>query len=176
MAQAIIATAKQNHILIARVKVSLLLPFLLRAVFCATLEILAVFANYGWGPHVETGGAMSRSIVQMSFAVPYAMMALVVLVAVHGWQSARAGDAPATRLLTVQHLCGVYRGIVQNAKDPEQKSRVQVRVPQANVSGLWALPGSAASAPPAAGTQVWVMFEAGSVEHPVWFGSVPPGD
>jgi hypothetical protein len=104
------------------------------------------------------------------------LVALVVLLSTHSARSAQASDAPtAVQHLSEQHLCGVYRGTVQSATDPEHKSRVQVRVPQADVSGLWASPGSAAAPLPAVGAQVWVMFEAGSAAHPVWFGAAPPG-
>ncbi len=81
---------------------------------------------------------------------------------------------PQVQMMSAQHVCGVYRGVVENASDPMQKGRLQLRVPQANVNGLWALPGQS-GAPPAVGAQVWVMFEGGNSQYPVWFGAPPPG-
>ena len=80
----------------------------------------------------------------------------------------------AAPLSLPQHLCGVYRSIVENNVDPAHRARVEVRVPDANNAQLWALPGSSAPVP-TVGTQVWVMFEAGDANRPVWFGAVPPG-
>jgi hypothetical protein len=81
---------------------------------------------------------------------------------------------PQVQMMSAQHLCGVYRGVVENASDPLQRGRLELRVPQANIDGLWALAGQS-GAPPAVGAQVWVMFEGGNPHYPVWFGAPPPG-
>ncbi|MCG8689351.1 MAG: phage baseplate assembly protein V [Desulfobacterales bacterium] len=74
---------------------------------------------------------------------------------------------------------GKYRGTVINNIDPMQRGRIMVQVP--DVAGLtpgsWALP-----CVPIAGTQqgtwfvppigalVWVEFEQGDPDHPIWTG------
>lgn len=74
---------------------------------------------------------------------------------------------------------GKYRGMVLNNIDPEQRGRLLVQVP--DVLGLgtssWAMP-----CVPMAGIQmgtyfvpligggVWVEFEAGDPDHPIWTG------
>lgn len=118
---------------------------------------------------------MLRLILRSATLVAGSALFCLVLLAFGSAKLARASNAPAPVIMSVQHLCGVYRGIVESTADPLRKSRVRVRIPQANISGLWALPGSAPASLPAVGAQVWIMFEAGSSEYPIWFGSVPPG-
>jgi hypothetical protein len=72
---------------------------------------------------------------------------------------------------------GIYRGIVVNTVDPGQKSRLQVSVPAVNAIA-WAQPclpytPSGKPATPPVGTQVYVMFEAGDKNAPVWLGCAP---
>lgn len=77
-------------------------------------------------------------------------------------------------------LHGIYRAVVVNAADPLRRSRVQVRVKDVLGTGVaWALPcvpvGSRAV--PKVGAGIWVMFEGGDPDHPVWMGvlrAVPP--
>lgn len=68
---------------------------------------------------------------------------------------------------------GIYRAVVVNAVDPSRRSRVQVRVPDVlGTDVAWALPcvpvGSRAV--PKVGAGIWVMFEAGDPDDPVWMG------
>jgi uncharacterized protein involved in type VI secretion and phage assembly len=74
---------------------------------------------------------------------------------------------------------GKYRGMVLNNIDPMQMGRLQVQVP--DVTGLapatWAMPCAPVAgiqnglfALPAIGSGVWVEFEQGSIDHPVWVG------
>jgi uncharacterized protein involved in type VI secretion and phage assembly len=74
---------------------------------------------------------------------------------------------------------GKYRGMVMNNIDPMQLGRLQVQVP--DVSGLlpasWAMPcvpvaGIQAGmfALPAIGSGVWVEFEQGDSDYPIWVG------
>lgn len=74
---------------------------------------------------------------------------------------------------------GKYRGKVENNKDPLQKGRVEVSVPAVYGDGEtnWAMPcagyggsGVGSFAVPPVGTKVWVEFEAGEPDHPIWTG------
>ena len=76
-------------------------------------------------------------------------------------------------------LYGKYRGMVLNNVDPEQRGRLQVQVP--DVTGLlpstWAMPcapiaglQSGMFALPVIGSGVWVEFEQGNPEYPIWVG------
>ena len=74
---------------------------------------------------------------------------------------------------------GKYRGTVVQNIDPEQRARIQVLVP--DVAGLlpssWAMPcvplaGKAMGTfmVPQIGAGVWVEFEQGDPEYPIWTG------
>src|SRR6185312_8204491 len=74
---------------------------------------------------------------------------------------------------------GKYRGTVIQNVDPEQRGRIQVMVP--DVSGLipssWAMPcvpitgkQSGVYAVPQIGAGVWIEFEQGDPDYPVWVG------
>jgi hypothetical protein len=69
---------------------------------------------------------------------------------------------------------GIYKGIVQDNNDPDHMLRVRVKIPavMADAWSGWAMPCVAAgtNTAPAIGSQVWVMFEAGDVNYPVWMG------
>jgi uncharacterized protein involved in type VI secretion and phage assembly len=88
-----------------------------------------------------------------------------------------------------QKLYGKYRGTVLNNLDPEQSGRLLVQVP--DVTGespsTWALPCAPVAgrrngmfALPVVGSQVWVEYEQGDSDHPIWVGcfwgsgEVPP--
>ena len=85
---------------------------------------------------------------------------------------------------------GKYRGLVVDNADPELLGRLKLRVPSvlgANVVTGWALPclpyGGDANqgwlSIPEVGAGVWVEFEEGDLEFPVWVGtfwSKPGGD
>jgi hypothetical protein len=83
------------------------------------------------------------------------------------WLSSAAAQGTATT-----GGYGVYRATVVDGTDPEQSGRVQVTVP--DVSGstpVWATPSTAVgSESPSVGGDVWVQFEGGNSEHPVWVG------
>lgn len=73
-------------------------------------------------------------------------------------------------------LYGKYRGTVVDNADPTGQGRLQVDVPSASVTTAWA----EASIPPvpqsllrmpSVGSIIWVEFEAGDVERPVWTGA-----
>ncbi|MCY1279757.1 hypothetical protein D9M68_150330 [compost metagenome] len=74
---------------------------------------------------------------------------------------------------------GKYRGMVLNNIDPMQQGRLQVQVP--DVAGLipasWAMPcvpiaglQNGMVALPVIGSGVWVEFEQGNPDHPIWVG------
>ena len=74
---------------------------------------------------------------------------------------------------------GKYRGLVLNNIDPMQMNRLQVQVP--DVGGLipatWALPcvpmagiQNGMVALPMIGSGVWVEFEQGNPDYPIWVG------
>lgn len=74
---------------------------------------------------------------------------------------------------------GKYRGVVLNNIDPLQMARIQVQVPDVMGLGLstWAMPcvpvagrQSGVFVLPAIGAGVWVEFEAGDMDHPIWVG------
>lgn len=74
---------------------------------------------------------------------------------------------------------GKYRGTVVANTDPMQMGRVQVQVPDvSNVqSSTWAMPSApfagsqcgSVSVPPV-GSSVWVEFEQGDSDYPIWSG------
>jgi uncharacterized protein involved in type VI secretion and phage assembly len=78
--------------------------------------------------------------------------------------------------------CGVYgkyRGLVVNNVDPKQMGRLQVQLP--DVLGItpssWAMPSTPLAgqqtglfAIPPVGSGVWVEFEQGDPNHPIWSG------
>ena len=74
---------------------------------------------------------------------------------------------------------GKYRGMVLNNVDPMQQGRLQVQVP--DVAGLiptsWAMPcvpvagiQNGMMALPIIGSGVWVEFEQGNPDYPIWIG------
>ena len=74
---------------------------------------------------------------------------------------------------------GKYRGLVINNIDPQQIGRLLVQVP--GVSGLapssWAMPCMPITGPqagtyfvPPAGSGVWIEFEGGDPDYPIWAG------
>ena len=78
-----------------------------------------------------------------------------------------------------ERFLGKYRGMVLNNIDPMQQGRLLVQVP--DVGGLmpasWAMPcvpvagiQNGLFAVPIIGSGVWVEFEQGDPEHPIWVG------
>jgi uncharacterized protein involved in type VI secretion and phage assembly len=79
----------------------------------------------------------------------------------------------------VTEYFGTYRGKVEQNIDPEQRGRIQVSVPAVTGSGTlnWALPsvpfaGSSVGvwAIPPTGANVWVEYEGGNPDLPIWTG------
>ena len=76
-------------------------------------------------------------------------------------------------------LYGKYRGTVVNNIDPLQTARIQVMVPDVAgfIPGTWAMPclpmagiNSGVFTVPMIGSGVWVEFERGDPDYPVWTG------
>lgn len=68
---------------------------------------------------------------------------------------------------------GLYRAIVRNNIDPEQRYRLQVDAPSLSTAPLsWAEACISSTQPssPNIGDSIWVMFEAGDLNYPVWVG------
>ena len=74
---------------------------------------------------------------------------------------------------------GKYRGKVENNIDPNQMGRLQVSVPAVYGDGRlsWAMPcvpyagsGVGFFTIPPIGANVWVEFEGGDPDHPIWTG------
>ncbi len=79
----------------------------------------------------------------------------------------------------MEKFWGKYRGKVENNVDPNQLGRVQVSVPTVRGDSTlsWAMPcvpyagpGVGFFAIPPTGTNVWVEFEGGDQDYPVWVG------
>ena len=81
--------------------------------------------------------------------------------------------------MSLSRLLGKYRGVVVDNRDPSSIGRVRARVPDAlgdNVSG-WALPctpyagrGVGLFLVPPADALIWVEFEHGDPDFPIWSG------
>jgi hypothetical protein len=76
-------------------------------------------------------------------------------------------------------LPGLYRGMVTETNDPDGRGRVKVMVPLLSLDARWAMPclpyvsGRMAIDVPPVGTEVWIAFEGGDPELPVWMGVAP---
>ena len=75
---------------------------------------------------------------------------------------------------------GKYRGLVTDNRDPEQMGRIRARVPdvwgEADTPGAMPcvtlpLSDDVGSALPAIGANVWIEFEQGDPDYPIWSGS-----
>ena len=75
-----------------------------------------------------------------------------------------------------KNVFGIYRGTAVNTADPSAGGRVQVVVAGIGSSALgWALPCFSPGnlTLPNVGDNVWVMFEGGDTDYPVWIGKFP---
>ena len=80
---------------------------------------------------------------------------------------------------TPHKFYGKYRGTVQSNSDPLKRGRIQASVPSVlgDVPSAWAMPCTPYSGllagqftVPAVGAGVWIEFEAGDVDLPIWSG------
>ncbi|WP_229070787.1 phage baseplate assembly protein V [Actinoplanes sp. DH11] len=91
--------------------------------------------------------------------------------------TAQSSAGPAARRSRPQYL-GKYRGTVLPDVDPEGRGRIKVQVIGVfPVASSWAEPcfpvagaGTGVVAVPPAGAGVWVEFERGDPDHPIWAG------
>jgi uncharacterized protein involved in type VI secretion and phage assembly len=79
----------------------------------------------------------------------------------------------------VKKFYGKHRGLVLNNIDPLQKGRLMVQVPDVLGLGIssWAMPCFPVAGPqmgvyvvPIIGAAVWVEFEGGNPDYPIWTG------
>jgi hypothetical protein len=75
---------------------------------------------------------------------------------------------------------GTYRGSVVDDTDPLQQHRLRVVVPEVyGEASVWAValsPGGSAEPLPAIGDLIWVSFERGDTDAPVWSSERPADD
>jgi hypothetical protein len=68
---------------------------------------------------------------------------------------------------------GIYKGLIVDSRDPENRGRVVVQIPQVlgDTRSNWCEPIQAVvyAAVPAPGSIVWIMFVDGDIAQPVWF-------
>jgi hypothetical protein len=81
--------------------------------------------------------------------------------------------------VSAQTLFGKYRGLVINNVDPMQIGRIQAMVPDVAgfVPGTWAMPcvpvagiNTGVFTVPILGSGVWIEFERGDPDYPIWVG------
>ncbi|MER7539680.1 phage baseplate assembly protein V [Streptomyces sp. NPDC097704] len=83
-----------------------------------------------------------------------------------------------TRTSAVTGYLGKYRGTVANNVDPLQMGRIQALVPDVSPSvSSWAMPclplagiNTGVFTVPPIGSGVWIEYEHGDADHPVWVG------
>ena len=70
---------------------------------------------------------------------------------------------------------GVYRAIVKDTRDTSGQGRIKVSVPAVSGSSVtdwvWPVISSGYLVIPDPGSQVWVLFEHGDEDNPVWIGA-----
>lgn len=69
----------------------------------------------------------------------------------------------------------IYRAVVRDSRDPSGKGRIKVSIPSQTGSAagdwIWPVVSSGYIVTPKAGDQVWVVYENGDNEMPVWLGA-----
>lgn len=84
---------------------------------------------------------------------------------------------PTPRPKAAARFFGLYRGLVVANLDPQGMGRLSVVCPDVSTLAGWAMPcmplagpGMGAVFVPPVGASVWLQFEAGDPERPVWVG------
>jgi len=72
-------------------------------------------------------------------------------------------------------FAGAYRGMVVDTRDPANRGSIKAKIPviTGDSTSEWIPPlvsGGYVVTPPL-GSQVWIVFEAGDVNFPLWIGS-----
>ncbi len=71
---------------------------------------------------------------------------------------------------------GLYRGVVTDNDDPDERMRIKVSIPEllGEQKTGWVLPcvPPGVRSLPEIGTVVWIEFEAGDISRPVWMGTL----
>jgi uncharacterized protein involved in type VI secretion and phage assembly len=88
-------------------------------------------------------------------------------------------DSQHAASVVVERYYGKYRGVVVDSVDPLQIGRIRAQVPAVlgETISVWAMPCLPAAGIqsgffilPQVGSQVWVEFEGGNADFPVWTG------
>lgn len=84
---------------------------------------------------------------------------------------------PSIKTNRNRYLLGIYAAIVQENNDPKKLCRLRIKIPSILgevIHPSWAepcLPSTEVVTIPPKGAQVWVAFEEGSPDNPIWLGS-----
>jgi hypothetical protein len=71
-----------------------------------------------------------------------------------------------------KHLHGVYRAVVKDNRDPDNLRRLKLQVETSGGEVTdWAWPINATAKPPAIGQGVFVAYQGGDPEYPLWIGT-----
>lgn len=96
-----------------------------------------------------------------------------------GQKLGRVGQAPVARANRMSRFYGKYRGTVEDNIDPLSLGRIQIRTPAVlgDTTLAWAMPSVPYAGPgvglvliPPLGANVWVEFEGGDPDLPIWSG------
>jgi phage baseplate assembly protein gpV len=78
--------------------------------------------------------------------------------------------------ITSKKCFGIYRGVVVDNTDPKKLMRLKVNIPTVYTQNqsVWASPCThvGSQSLPSVGDSVWVLFEQGDPDYPVWMGKV----
>ena len=88
------------------------------------------------------------------------------------WSYEQGADAQGGESKHTRGYIGKYRARVVNVDDPMMERRLQVHVPELDQSYVWARAGSGVDdvEVPAVDAEVWIEYEYGDPEYPVWVG------
>jgi hypothetical protein len=72
---------------------------------------------------------------------------------------------------SINRLYGIYRAVVKTSKDPKNLRRIKV---QSQTTGIevtdWVWPVHSTAKPPSIGQGVFIMYQGGDPEFPLWIG------
>jgi hypothetical protein len=63
---------------------------------------------------------------------------------------------------------GTYQGLVIDDVDPGGYERLLVQAPDLGPDAMWAVPAQPGARTPAVGEAVWIRFDGGDAERPLW--------